>query len=98
MRKLLLPALLALLPLCVASWSAGQEVNDAACQQTIQDSCTKCHSTEKICRDLGKADVSWPKIVKNMGKKGNLSQEVQDTVLNCLTKSTDPTQLVCPGK
>jgi hypothetical protein len=98
MKKVLLPALLALLPLCIASWSLGQEVDQAACQQTIQDNCTKCHGTSKICKELGEADADWGKIVKNMGKKGKLSQEVQDSVLNCLTKSTEPGKLVCEKK
>lgn len=96
MKKLLIPALLALLPLCAASWSASQEVTVEACQQAVQNNCTKCHSTEKICTKLDEADANWPKIVKNMGKKGNLSQEVQDNVLNCLTKSTDPKKVACP--
>ncbi len=98
MKKLLVPALLALLPLSIASWSFSQEVNDESCTQTIATSCTKCHGTAKICKELGEADADWPAIVARMGKKAKLSQEGQDAVLACLTKSTDPKQLVCPGK
>ena len=53
MKKLLISALLALLPLCAAVWSTAQDVNDEACQQSIQTSCTKCHGAEKICNELG---------------------------------------------
>jgi hypothetical protein len=96
MKKMLLSALLVLVPLCVASFSSGQEVNDQACTDKIQTSCTKCHGTGKICDDLGKADTNWPKIMEKMSKKAKLSQEEHDMILNCLTKSADPKKVACP--
>ena len=99
MKRLILLTLLVLLPLGVAPLSFSQATPDeAACQQTIQKSCTKCHTTDRICHELAEADANWPHIVKEMGEKGKLSQEVQDTVLNCLTKSADPAKLVCKKK
>ena len=79
----------------IASWSIGQDVDEAACQQTIKTSCTTCHKTDRICHELGEADANWPEIIKEMGEKGKLSQEIQDTVLNCLTKAEDPKKFVC---
>ncbi len=81
--------------ICAASWSFGQEVDNATCQQTIQSSCTSCHSTKRICHVLDKNNANWPNIIKEMGELGNLSQEVQDIALNCLTKATDPKEFVC---
>lgn len=95
MKKFVLATLLVFIPLCIATWSVGQGVDDAACQQTIQTSCTKCHTTERICHELGESDAKWPEIVKEMGERGKLSQEVQDTVLACLTTAADPKKFVC---
>ena len=95
MRKMLLSALMVSVPLCIASWSVGQDIDDAACKTTIETSCTKCHSTERICHELAESDANWPEIVKEMGARGKLSQEAQDTVLNCLTQASEPGKFVC---
>lgn len=95
MRKIVLSSLLVLIPLCVASWSVGQDVDDTVCKETIQISCTQCHSTMEICHKLGESDADWPEIVKEMGERGKLSQDIQDTVVNCLTKTSEPTTFVC---
>ncbi len=95
MKNTLLAALLILLPLGTATWSLGQDVDEAACMQAIQTNCTSCHGMKKICKELGEKDADWGKIMTSMAKKGKLSQEVHDTVLNCLTKSADPAKLVC---
>lgn len=95
MQKMMLSALLVLVPLGIASWSVGQDIDDAACQTTIEANCTKCHGTRKICHELGESDANWPAIIKEMGERGKLSQDVQDTVLNCLTKASDPKKFVC---
>ncbi len=81
--------------ICFASWSIAQDVDDTACQKTIQTSCTSCHNTKRICHELSEADANWPSIIKEMGELGKLSQEVQDTALNCLTKAADPKKFVC---
>ena len=98
MKKLLLSTLLVLLPLCVATWSTSQEVNDEACQQVIQASCTKCHGAEKICKKLDQADADWPAIVSKMSKKAKVNKETEAQILDCLTKSTDPKKAACPQK
>lgn len=95
MRRFLLSTLLMLTPLCIASLSIGQNVDDAACQATIQTNCTKCHTTDRICHELSESHTNWPLIIKEMGEKGKLSQDVQDTVLNCLTKASEPGKFVC---
>ena len=98
MKKIILSALLVLTPFAVANFAYSQGKTESDCQQTIQNNCTKCHNTDRICHELSEADANWPKIVKEMGEKGKLSKEVQDNVLNCLTKSDDPKKLVCKKK
>jgi hypothetical protein len=99
MKKLLFSALLVLTPLCVATLTFSQANNDpAVCQQTIKDTCTKCHNTDRICKKLGETDTDWPKLVNKMADKGNLGKDAQGAVLDCLTKSADPAQLVCRKK
>ncbi len=78
-----------------ASFSIGQDIDNTACQQTIQVNCTTCHQARRICHELDNKEANWPNIVKEMGEMGNLSQEVQDTVLNCLTKAADPKEFAC---
>ena len=95
MVKNLLWAGLVLVSLGVVSLAVGQDVDLTACQDSISTNCTKCHSTKKICRELGEADANWPEIIKDMGKRGKLSQEIQDAVLKCLTQTADPSQFVC---
>ncbi len=95
MRSYLLPLLLVLVSLGIGSWSFAQNMDDAACQKTIQTGCTQCHSTKRICDKLSDAAANWPETVKRMGLKGNLPQEVQDSVLNCLTKASEPGKFVC---
>ncbi len=90
-----LPLLVVLASVGITSWVAAQDVDEVACQQTIETSCTKCHSSERICNKLSEENENWSEIVKRMGGRGNLSQEVQDTVLNCLTKAAEPGKFVC---
>ena len=90
-----LAVLLFLAVVCCASWSIGQDVDEAACQKTIQISCTSCHGTDLICDKLDDKDANWPDIIKVMGEEGDLSQEIQDKVLNCLTMASDPKKMVC---
>jgi len=78
-----------------ASLSIGQEVDKEACKQTLQVSCTACHKTARICHELDETDANWPSIIKEMGELGKLSQEIQDTALNCLTKTENPKEFVC---
>ncbi len=82
-----------------AAMVSGTEVNQQACQQVMENSCTKCHGVKRICTTLKKADANWPAIVADMGKRGKLSQDVQDQALNCLT-STDAAAkgAFCPNK
>jgi cytochrome c5 len=95
MKKLFVAGVLALLIVGHVSLGASQEVSDQACQQTIKTNCTKCHGTGKICTELDKADANWKKIVAEMGKRGTLSQEIQDAVFTCLTAKPEPKKLVC---
>ena len=95
MKKCLLPLLLVFISLGAASWSVGQDFDESACQQIITASCTKCHTTDRICNELGAPTAHWAAVVKQMGMKGKLSQDVQDSVLNCLTKASEPGKFVC---
>lgn len=95
MKKGILLGLLLMGSWGIAAVGEGQGVDDSACQQTIQTNCTRCHTTKRICNELQESDANWPKIIKEMGQRGKLSQEVQDTVLNCLTKASEPGKFVC---
>ena len=94
MQRAVLSVLFVLIPLGIA-WAQGQPVDDKACQETITTNCTRCHATGRICHELDEANAKWPEIIKEMGEKGSLSQEVQDTVLACLTTASDPKKFVC---
>ncbi len=99
MNKLLGMLCAAVCTLGFAAMVNGTEVNAQACQQVMDNSCTKCHGVKRICKTLDKADADWPAIVADMGKRGKLSQEAQDQALNCLT-STDVAVkgTLCPKK
>ncbi len=82
-----------------AAMVTGAEVTPQSCQQVMDTSCTKCHGMKRTCATLEKAAADWPAIVADMGKRGKLSQEVQDQALSCLT-STDANvkSILCPKK
>lgn len=96
MRNFVLAAVFGLVSLAVVACSNSKESVGYPCQQTVETSCTKCHSTERICKELGEADADWPAIVKDMGKRGKLSLEVQDKVLACLTSTAEQGRFECP--
>jgi hypothetical protein len=94
MKKIALFTVAGIFSLMAAHMSIGQ-VDEAACQKTISNNCMQCHNAKRICHELGESDANWPEIIKQMGEEGNLSQEVQDAALECLTKLADPKKLVC---
>lgn len=95
MKKLFLSCIVLGFSLGIASLGTSQEVNDQACKQTLEANCVKCHPMKKTCKELDKADANWKTIIAEMGKRGKLSQEVQDTVLACLTTTPDPKKIAC---
>lgn len=95
MKNILLPGVLICLSLGVVSLGIGGEVNEQACQQALQNNCSKCHALKRACTELDKPDANWKEVVSTMGKRGKLSQEVQDTVFTCLTTMPEPKKLVC---
>lgn len=94
MKKILLISTLTISALMLAAASHSQ-IDEAVCQQTIDNNCLQCHNAKPICHELGESDADWPAIIKMMGEEGNLSQEIQDMALACLTTSTAPKKLVC---
>ena len=96
MHKVLFPAVLALIALTLASLGIGKETSDDACPRVIQTNCTTCHDTGRICAKLDTPDADWQTTVRVMGERGNLSAEVQETVLNCLTTTADSKKQLCP--
>ncbi len=93
--KGMLAALLFFAVIGFASFSIGQDIDKTVCQQTIQVTCTSCHKAGRICKELDNKNADWPSIIKEMGELGKLSQEIQDTALNCLTKTDDPKEFAC---
>ena len=96
MHKVLFPTVLALITLALASLSIGKETSDDACAGAIQTNCTTCHDTARICAKLDTPGADWQTTVRIMGERGNLSAEVQETVLTCLTTSADSKKHLCP--
>lgn len=97
MKNLIVSAVCIAMVMAVASLKAA-EVDEKACKELITTNCTKCHGTKKICNELKEEDADakkWREIITEMGKKGHLSQEIQDSVHACLTTSADPGKLVC---
>ena len=78
---------------------SSAEVNPQACQQVMENSCTKCHGIKRTCTTLEKTDDNWPAIVADMAKRGKLSQEVQDQALACVTSADGTVKgAFCPQK
>ena len=96
MPKMLIPAVLTLITLAVASLGVGKETDDNGCRQAVQTNCTTCHDTGRICAKLDTPGADWTTTVRIMGERGNLSAEVQETVLTCLTTSADSKKQLCP--
>jgi hypothetical protein len=94
MKNLFFLASIIFCTLGIASFGISQDM-DQSCQQTLQNNCARCHGLKKICSKLDKAETNWKAIVTDMGKKGKLSQDVQDAAVTCLTKGSDPQQLIC---
>jgi len=95
MNQCLTVVLLSFFTLGIATLGRGQELNPQSCQQNLQTTCTRCHGLKKICTKLDQAGADWKTIIATMGKRGNLSQDTQDTVVVCLTASSEPKKLVC---
>ncbi|MDX9840252.1 MAG: hypothetical protein RBS95_02260 [Desulfobulbus sp.] len=98
MHKVFFPAVLALITLAVASLSIGKETSDDACPRAMQTNCTTCHDTGRICAKLDTPGADWKTTVRVMGERGNLSAEVQETVLTCLATSADSKKQLCPAQ
>ena len=81
------------------AFASAADINPASCQEVMQNNCIKYHGIKKVCAAQKKAGADWHTIVASMGKKGQLSQEVQDQALACLT-STDKkiADQLCPAK
>lgn len=95
MRKTVLTVILSVAALSLASFAVSQETDLQSCQKTLQNNCASCHGLNKVCAKLDEGGADWKKIVANMGKKGSISQDVQDSVVACLTKSSDPKKVAC---
>lgn len=98
MKQIVLTAVLLTSLSAFASISVGQDVDDASCKQIIENTCTRCHSVNKICKELDNPRADWPGLVRWMGSKGNISQQDQKAALDCLTKSSDPKKIICSGE
>ena len=96
MRKFVFTAVVGLITLAALACSGSKGGAESTCQQTVKASCTKCHSTERICKKLSKTDADWPAIVNNMGKRARLSPDKQDSVLACLTNTAEQGGFECP--
>ena len=87
---LLLPftlGLLSILPL---------QADDDPCQGLISVYCTRCHTTERICDELGTDEAAWKATIKEMGEySDDLDQETQNQVVSCVSKMKKGDPAVC---
>lgn len=98
MKRTILALLVVLVPFCIVAWGSGQKIDDAACTKLLQGNCTECHSTARICGELGQEYVDWPSLVSDMGERAKLNEEQKEVVLDCLTKAEEPGTFVCSKK
>ena len=83
---------------CGGVESLAYEVDEEICRDTIQNTCTKCHGTARICKKLKDADIGesrWGKIIARMGRRAKISRDVQETVIACLTTLAEPDRVAC---
>ncbi len=95
MKKTILTVVLALATLSLASFAVSQETNLQACRQILRNNCASCHGLDKTCEKLDQGEADWQKIVANMAKMAIFSQDVQDSVVTCLTRSSNPKNVAC---
>ena len=95
MRKTVLTVAVTVAAMSLASFAVSQETNLQTCRQTLQNNCASCHDLNKVCAKVDQGGANWQKIVADMGKKGNISQDVQNSVVACLTTSSDPKKVAC---
>ncbi len=87
LATLLLPSFFCLLSILPV------RADNGPCQGIISVYCTRCHTTERICDTLGSDEAAWKALIREMAEyDGDLDQETQDQVLNCVVgmKKGDP--------
>lgn len=90
MPILLLPITLGLLS------TLPLQADDDPCQSLIRVYCTRCHTTERICDSLGNTEAAWKATIKEMGENaGDIDQETQNQVLNCVSTMKKGNPAVC---
>jgi len=93
--KIVLPLLLLLLTLGLLNILPVQ-ADDDPCQGLISVYCTRCHTTERICDELGTDETAWKATVKEMAEySSDLDQETQNQVVSCVSKMKKGDPAVC---
>ncbi len=82
--------------LCSTLLSAT-EVNREQCASIINMYCSRCHTTERICKGLGKNDSdAWKMVLKKMAENDeDIDVDVRTVVHACLTSLPSVTTIVC---
>jgi len=67
------------------------------CADRVMATCTKCHYPTRICEKLGKKSRrDWQTTIKRMLRYGLvLTDNEQESVLNCLTTLDDKNGILC---
>ena len=72
------------------------QADDGPCQGLISVYCTRCHTTERICDELGTDEAAWKATIKEMGEySDDLDQETQNQVVSCVSKMKKGDPAVC---
>ena len=79
----------------LASSSLAQANDD--CLQVIEQSCTGCHSSQRICDKIGDYEKGhwWSCVTKMSSYSGQLGSDKQKKVLDCLETLAKESVTVC---
>ncbi len=79
--------------------ASAQGVNEEVCQSYINMFCIRCHTSERICDEVGvKTDSQWQETVTLMTEYGNLDKDVQAKVYECVTTMQPGGSKLCKWK
>jgi hypothetical protein len=85
--------------LLLCSTAAAKEVNEGMCKSYLEMYCSRCHSTERMCKYLEKNDSEkWRAVIKKMAEYAEMDQDIQDTTHACLSGMKAGDALVCKKK
>ena len=72
------------------------QATEDPCAPLVVMYCTTCHTTQRICKALGKKDAdAWKKTLTTMAEYGDIDKPTQKQVFECLSKKKAGDPAVC---